>query len=638
MSTSPTANLGRRDLWTAAVASLSDEDRSHIDFQRPKKLEVLSDLLHLTNKEIERVENSRFCYKRKNGENVIVKDLFAKIVKWIDHFKQVGDVAVQYDPMHASLPWAGIRFLLEVAISDVKTMELILEHVVALAEIVCRYAVFEDLFLTSPSAAASELEKAVLGLYTKIMLYLAKSKAYFHDNTVKRSMKNMLLMTPDLQTHFHAIESAQVDVDRCAAMVDVQDQLDRHAELRKLLEDMDAPLVRSAKTLDEIKDDLDVAKRPKILQWMSDEPYDSHHKQARSDVLEGTGQWLITDPTYVKWRKDSASSILWLHGIPGSGKSKLVSLVIDEALKSHKNGLCPHPPVFFYCSRNPAEPGRSQPRVIIASILRQLARLDSMGSLLQPVTTAYQEQEKRGFTQSHLDLQDSMELIMQLLPLHSMVTIVIDALDECDPETRGDLLESLEMILQNSPTLVKIFVSSRDDQDIVCHLANYPNLELSSDRNSHDINRFVEFETERLIKGSKLLRYSANKDELKALIICNISNGADGMFRWVSLQLQALCRQKTDQAIRQRIGKLPPKLEDLYRELLERIEQNPERADRQYAQNTLSWLLSAQETLTSEKFLIAISRRIGLDSAPPTKDQILDLCCNLIHSDSPISQ
>jgi hypothetical protein len=40
--------------------------------------------------------------------------LFSKLVKWIDLFKQVGDVAVQYDPVHAVLPWAGVRFLLQV--------------------------------------------------------------------------------------------------------------------------------------------------------------------------------------------------------------------------------------------------------------------------------------------------------------------------------------------------------------------------------------------------------------------------------------------------------------------------------------------------------------------------------------------
>ena len=29
-------------------------------------------------------------------------------------FKELGDIAVQYDTGHASLPWAGIRFILQV--------------------------------------------------------------------------------------------------------------------------------------------------------------------------------------------------------------------------------------------------------------------------------------------------------------------------------------------------------------------------------------------------------------------------------------------------------------------------------------------------------------------------------------------
>ena len=59
-----------------------------------------------------------------------------------------------------------------------------------------------------------------------------------------------------------------------------------------------------------------------ILRWISQEPYIDHHKQA--GVLQGTGQWLLQDPKFLAWQNESASSILWLHGIPGSGKSKLV--------------------------------------------------------------------------------------------------------------------------------------------------------------------------------------------------------------------------------------------------------------------------------------------------------------------------
>jgi hypothetical protein len=56
----------------------------------------------------------RWRYIRKTGETVILRDLFDKVIKWIDLFKQVGDVAVQYDPAHAALPWAGVRFVLQV--------------------------------------------------------------------------------------------------------------------------------------------------------------------------------------------------------------------------------------------------------------------------------------------------------------------------------------------------------------------------------------------------------------------------------------------------------------------------------------------------------------------------------------------
>ena len=93
---------------------MSEEDRRNINFSRPSKLGILSDLLEVTEKSRKECVKKRWRYTRKSGETVIFVDLFGKIVKWIDIFKQVGDAAVQYDPVHAALPWAGIRFLLQV--------------------------------------------------------------------------------------------------------------------------------------------------------------------------------------------------------------------------------------------------------------------------------------------------------------------------------------------------------------------------------------------------------------------------------------------------------------------------------------------------------------------------------------------
>jgi hypothetical protein len=110
------ANSSRtsNDLWARAAAALSDDDKRNINFNRSDKLNILAELHTAAERSRQRSVESRWKYTRKSGETVIIRDLFEKIIRWIDMFKQIGDVVVQYDPVHAALPWAGIRFLLQV--------------------------------------------------------------------------------------------------------------------------------------------------------------------------------------------------------------------------------------------------------------------------------------------------------------------------------------------------------------------------------------------------------------------------------------------------------------------------------------------------------------------------------------------
>lgn len=48
------------------------------------------------------------------GRTVKLRDATDKILYWLDRFKDVGDGIASLDPIHAGLPWAGIRLLLEV--------------------------------------------------------------------------------------------------------------------------------------------------------------------------------------------------------------------------------------------------------------------------------------------------------------------------------------------------------------------------------------------------------------------------------------------------------------------------------------------------------------------------------------------
>jgi hypothetical protein len=99
-------------LWQEAVKSLSVEDRQYIKVSRPEKIDILSDLLSAAEKKRQLCLDKRWRFSR-NGEQIILRDLCEKIVVWVNKFKEIGDVAAQCDPCHASLPWAALRLILQ---------------------------------------------------------------------------------------------------------------------------------------------------------------------------------------------------------------------------------------------------------------------------------------------------------------------------------------------------------------------------------------------------------------------------------------------------------------------------------------------------------------------------------------------
>lgn len=102
-----------QDLWGKAIETLNDEDKKNINFDGKDKLAILSDLLAAVNDRKQLCMEKRWKYKKGNHE-VIIRDKLEKMVVWVNTFKEVGDIAVQYDAGHASVPWAAVRFILQV--------------------------------------------------------------------------------------------------------------------------------------------------------------------------------------------------------------------------------------------------------------------------------------------------------------------------------------------------------------------------------------------------------------------------------------------------------------------------------------------------------------------------------------------
>lgn len=54
---------------------------------------------------------------------------------------------MQYDPVHAALPWAAVRFVLEVAVNGFETLDLALSSIERLANYITISSIFEVQYL-----------------------------------------------------------------------------------------------------------------------------------------------------------------------------------------------------------------------------------------------------------------------------------------------------------------------------------------------------------------------------------------------------------------------------------------------------------------------------------------------------------
>lgn len=125
---SNTTSLQVEYLWDQAVKRLSEDDQQPVDFSREDKREALSEILGILEKEKTSMKGKQWKLgKRSDGEPIILRDVLGKIAGRTDKFKEVGDNAVNYDPVHAALPWAAVRFVLQAAINEAQTYEGMLE-------------------------------------------------------------------------------------------------------------------------------------------------------------------------------------------------------------------------------------------------------------------------------------------------------------------------------------------------------------------------------------------------------------------------------------------------------------------------------------------------------------------------------
>ncbi|KAL1734148.1 hypothetical protein EV714DRAFT_281270 [Schizophyllum commune] len=333
--------------------------------------------------------------------------------------------------------------------------------------------------------------------------------------------------------------------------------------------------------------------RDEIIRWLKPVDNGSKHALSLQKRQEGTCNWIFAHDTYRQWSMRECG-LLWLSGIPGSGKSVLASSLIDALRQERYPTL-----VYHYCDFG--DPSSTSVVSILRSLFVQLLRhappawYDELSSIANQVKSG----EPPGST---LEVYGYVQRAVRLYPKQMFI---VDALDEC--QEPAELIRFLIRLSELNGA--HVFVTSRNERAIYELLQDVPTISLTDEKDlvNADIREHV---VRSLATTPGLSRLPANiKKEIEIALLSK----ADCMFRWVECQLDFLATCRTRQAVNQALNNLPKTLYETYERILQAIDRQGTDMAR-IAQRTLRWLVGAQRPIRLNEIQEAVMIEVGQDA------------------------
>ncbi|KAK1246095.1 hypothetical protein MKX07_005164 [Trichoderma sp. CBMAI-0711] len=374
--------------------------------------------------------------------------------------------------------------------------------------------------------------------------------------------------------------------------------------LKKSYGSLATPLRNVGDTVKRLGEKIDESAMIQALDYISNIPIGEHQQEKRDSRTPTTCEWLLKHPKFLEWEESDCSSTLWLQGNVGAGKSFLTSKVIDHlSATSQQQTEYDEGFAYFYCSRS--DPVRQETKHILRSYISQLARVPNSSTMMEKnIHKLYlkAKQEQRGFSTAECETA-----LTELVNFYRRTTFVLDALDECERESREALAHILRNLVDIGEGTVKVFIASRKEDDIEEYLGSQKLIAISTADNKNDIEKYIDSEVSKV--GGAWRSVSA---DVKEQVIRTIGEKSDGMFRWAYLQWQQLKKLRTNETIRERLGKLPESLTEAYDEIYSQAE------EKVVLQRAVKWVLCAVKPLTSEILLAAVRLGSNLESLAPS--------------------
>ncbi|KAH7312628.1 ankyrin repeat-containing domain protein [Stachybotrys elegans] len=287
----------------------------------------------------------------------------------------------------------------------------------------------------------------------------------------------------------------------------------------------------------------------KIRAWLEPTTYDvagGEYRKHHVSRVGGTGAWLTSSANYLEWLQSKNQGLLWIKGIPGSGKSVMAAMLIEELARSN-----PGSPVLFFFFRQIIK-ANHEPQSLLRDWMDQLL---SYSPPLQKLLLGYAESNVSVTSLSVDTLWKDFK--MALLGLSQKVFCVADALDEMD-NGHDHFLHELGSLGQWHPERVKVLITSRPVPNVEAPLRNSPSLQirLEEDKVDVDISTYVHHS----------LSHSTIPESEWPVIVSAVPGRANGLFLYAKLAMNAFLEPGAD--ISAVLERLPVDLNVLYTDLL----------------------------------------------------------------------
>ncbi|KAF2231818.1 ankyrin [Viridothelium virens] len=289
----------------------------------------------------------------------------------------------------------------------------------------------------------------------------------------------------------------------------------------------------------------------KLRTWLTPTQYGhegSEYQKHLSSHLVGTGSWVFESHSYQQWHDGEEHGILWVRGIPGSGKSVLASTLIHE-LSEEKV------PVLYFFFRHTIEANHS-PEGLLRDWLAQV--LEYSPPLQKELKELLEDCKGPSLSIEDISLAQLRGYLRKALTYLRRVYCVIDALDEMDQDVLEPFLKSLDALGQWRPSEIKLVLTSRPIVTVEQKLKVVKILDVRLDKKhvEKDISRYVQHRLDASLvsKGNhELIRQSILKK-------------ADGLFLYAKLALDTLPSAETD--VQKHLDQMPANLSVMYTTLL----------------------------------------------------------------------